>query len=115
MTMIKLLATATIALVAGWFVEAARADEAYVCEGGRIVYVKMGQLERLKREDPCIAQYYGLPAPGASTTQSAAAGSPHLKPSTSTQESSSSAASAAAGGLRVINAAESGRWFRPRQ
>jgi hypothetical protein len=39
---------------------AARADEAYVCDGGRIVYVKPGQLEHLKRTDPCIAGYYGL-------------------------------------------------------
>lgn len=36
------------------------ADEAYVCDGGRLVYVKLGELEHLKRTDPCIAGYYGL-------------------------------------------------------
>lgn len=39
---------------------AALADEAYVCEGGRIVYVAFGDLERLKRTDACIAAHYGL-------------------------------------------------------
>ena len=38
----------------------ARADEAYVCDAGRIVYVKPGELEALKRTDTCIAGYYGL-------------------------------------------------------
>lgn len=36
------------------------ADEAFLCEGGRIVYVKFGDLERLKRTDACIAGYFGL-------------------------------------------------------
>ena len=38
----------------------AAADEAYICDAGRIVYVKPGQLESLKRTDACIAGYYGL-------------------------------------------------------
>lgn len=37
----------------------ASADEAYVCEGGRVAYVRFGQLEAMKRKDPCIAAYYG--------------------------------------------------------
>lgn len=41
-------------------VEAARADEAYLCDGGRIVKVPFGKLEELKRTDACIAAYYGL-------------------------------------------------------
>lgn len=41
-------------------VEAVRADEAYLCEGGRIVKVAPGKLEELKRTDPCIGAYYGL-------------------------------------------------------
>lgn len=41
-------------------VEAVRADEAYLCEDGRIVKVAPGQLEALKRTDACIAAYYGL-------------------------------------------------------
>lgn len=39
--------------------EAAHADDAYVCEGGRIAYVRFGDLEAMKRRDPCIAAYYG--------------------------------------------------------
>ena len=41
-------------------VEAVRADEAYLCDAGRIVRVAPGKLEDLKRTDPCIAGYYGL-------------------------------------------------------
>lgn len=35
------------------------ADEAYVCDGGRVAYVRFGELEAMKRKDPCIAAYYG--------------------------------------------------------
>ena len=42
------------------FAAPARADEAYVCDAGRIVYVKPGELEGLKHTDACIAGYYGL-------------------------------------------------------
>ncbi len=41
-------------------VEAVRADEAYLCEDGRIVKVPLGKLEEMKRTDACIAAYYGL-------------------------------------------------------
>jgi hypothetical protein len=50
------MAVLTLTLTAG----PAVADEAYVCDAGRIVYVKPGELEHLKRTDPCIAGYYGL-------------------------------------------------------
>ena len=43
----------------------ARADEAYVCDTGRVVYVKMGELEAMKHSDPCIASYYGITLPPA--------------------------------------------------
>jgi hypothetical protein len=49
---------AAIALAAGAWAETARAEEAYICDAGRVVYVKPGQLETLKREDPCIAKYF---------------------------------------------------------
>lgn len=38
----------------------AKADEAYVCEGGRIVTVRLGELDVMKRKDPCIAAYFGV-------------------------------------------------------
>lgn len=37
--------------------EVARADDAYVCEGGRIAFVRHGDLERVALTDPCIAAY----------------------------------------------------------
>lgn len=37
---------------------AAMADEAYVCEGSRVVYVRFGELEAKKKSDPCIAAHY---------------------------------------------------------
>lgn len=36
----------------------ATADEAYVCEGGRVVYVRFGELESMKKSDACIAAHY---------------------------------------------------------
>jgi hypothetical protein len=41
-------------------VEAVRADEAFLCEGGRIVKVPAGSLESMKQTDPCIAAHFGL-------------------------------------------------------
>lgn len=40
-------------------IEAARADEAFLCEGGRIVKVPAGRLEAMKQTDPCIASHFG--------------------------------------------------------
>jgi hypothetical protein len=79
-------------------VEAVRADEAYLCDGGRIVKVPLGKLEEMKRTDACIAAFYGLkvvsptrletgtinpPAPVASatTTQQTAISVPRDGPS----------------------------------
>jgi hypothetical protein len=81
-------------------VETVRADEAYLCYGGRIVKVPFGKLEELKRTDACIAAYYGLkfvpatrletgaitpPAPvvSATTTQTAIGHPPGGPPSES--------------------------------
>lgn len=51
--------------------EPLRAEEVYLCDGGRLVRVKPGELEALKQSDACIAKYYGLeisaPAPVAPT------------------------------------------------
>lgn len=52
-------------LVGSPFHGEAVADEAYVCEGGRVAYVRFGELEAMKRQDPCIAAYYGEVAEGA--------------------------------------------------
>ena len=36
----------------------ALADDAYVCDGGRLVYARPETLEKLKATDPCVAQYH---------------------------------------------------------
>lgn len=52
---------------------AARADEAYVCDAGRVVYVKPGELEAMKHSDACIAGYYGITLPPAGAIPAAGA------------------------------------------
>ncbi len=59
MSIVKGCIIAAVALAAGAWVEAARADEAYICERGRVVYVKPGELETMKLQDPCVAGYFG--------------------------------------------------------
>lgn len=51
----------------------AKADDAYVCDSGRIVYVKLGSLEQMKRTDPCIAAHYGIELNPAKTLAEPAA------------------------------------------
>ncbi|MFX4412571.1 hypothetical protein ABTA43_20190, partial [Acinetobacter baumannii] len=62
------------------FIATARADDAYVCDGGRLVYARPETLDKLKQTDPCIMQYYGLkppqPAATASVTPIVAAAAP---------------------------------------
>jgi hypothetical protein len=129
MTFLKIISTALLALVAGLFVETARADEAYVCDGGRIVYVKFGELERMKRQDPCIAAYYGMtvagtqapagdivrvPAPvpaSRGATSTAAAGAKSTAPGTTVASGDTGEPSR----LKIINGGESGRWFFSRR
>ncbi|MEQ1696788.1 MAG: hypothetical protein ABL901_13195 [Hyphomicrobiaceae bacterium] len=36
----------------------AYADDAYVCDGGRLVYARPETLEKLKQTDPCIQLFY---------------------------------------------------------
>lgn len=63
----------------------AQADEAYVCEGGRVVTVRLGELDVLKRKDPCIAAYYGIALDAETIAAATDAGMPPLpgrKPAT---------------------------------
>jgi hypothetical protein len=55
----SLLYLSVFAVVAVVFTPNARADDAYVCDGGRLVYARPETLEKLKLTDPCIAKYYG--------------------------------------------------------
>jgi hypothetical protein len=52
------LAGWTIATPGGW----ALADDAYVCDGGRLVYARPETLEKLKQTDPCVAGYFKFQA-----------------------------------------------------
>jgi len=83
MTIIKGCIIAAIALAAGAWVESARADEAYVCDAGRVVYVKPGELETKKLQDPCIARYFETAPtakPAAKAPQQAEATPPAVQP-----------------------------------
>lgn len=56
----QLALSALIVVVASVVPVSAWADEAYICEGGRIQYVRVDELAAMKLTDPCIAGYYGL-------------------------------------------------------
>lgn len=54
----SLLYFSALAGVGCVFTPLAYADDAYVCDGGRLVYARPETLEKLKQTDPCIASYY---------------------------------------------------------
>ena len=58
-----LIALGTAILVATALAQATVAEESYICEDGRVVTVRFGELEKLSRTDTCIAKY--LAARGA--------------------------------------------------
>ena len=57
---IRMLSVSILALSAGAMLEAARANQFFVCEDGRTVEVARGELEAAKREIPCVAKHFGL-------------------------------------------------------
>lgn len=60
MRVLLVLSIAGAALVAGAIAERAKAEQAFLCDGGRIVYARgAAELERLKATDPCVAGYFG--------------------------------------------------------
>ena len=50
----------TLGFTAGLVPSLASADDAYVCDGGRMVYARPETLEKLKATDPCVARYHSL-------------------------------------------------------
>lgn len=56
----RILAGSVVALGLGLASEAARADETFICGDGRMLQVALGDLQRLKRQDPCVAAHYGI-------------------------------------------------------
>ena len=90
----------------------ARADEAYVCDAGRVVYVKPGELEAMKRTDACIARYFGIeistppaqPTISKSETVAPAASAPAVKLKTLDEFSSDARASGKAANVKFAEA-----------
>lgn len=56
----RILIVSLAALAAGSLVDYARAEVGYVCDGNVVVMVAPGELERLKRENACVASHFGL-------------------------------------------------------
>lgn len=118
MSILKGCIIAALALAAGAVVERAHADEAYVCDGGRIVYVKPGELELKKQQDACIAGYFdNVPSVQRSGTQKADTGP---RAANAVVEASPATAQPAlehsnTRNVRIINAAPGADpWFRRR-
>ncbi len=53
-------AVAAVAAMSLLPINMAIADEAFVCGDGSVVNVKSGDLEIVKRTNPCVARYFGL-------------------------------------------------------
>lgn len=66
---------------------AVQAAEGFLCDGGKIVYVKVADLERMKRTHPCIARYFGVTVESAAVeavaqpAASSRSAKPHEAPS----------------------------------
>lgn len=123
MSVFKGCIIAALALAAGAWVEKAHADEAFVCDAGRIVYVKPGELEAKKLQDPCIASYFEtVPSakPSAATAARQSVGDAAPTPTTSvTAKSHVAERSEPVSDYRnvhIINAAPGAEaWFKHRR
>lgn len=60
MRMLMVLSIAGLSLAAGALVERVKAEQAFLCDGGRIVYGRGAEVEKLKLTDPCVAGYFGI-------------------------------------------------------
>lgn len=54
--------------------DTANAADAFLCDGGRVVYVELADLERMKRTDACIAGYFGIAIDQPDAAPAASAG-----------------------------------------
>lgn len=80
MRIIAVLSIAAFALTAGAIVERAKAEQAFLCDGGRIVYAHgAAELERLKASDACVAGYFGQSTLRASGRAETGTGTPTLR------------------------------------
>jgi len=56
----RFCAISVLALCAGSFIEEARSEQLFVCDGGKAMRIAADQPELAKRTNPCVAQHYGL-------------------------------------------------------
>jgi hypothetical protein len=56
---VKVFAASLLALLFGSLIETARADQSFMCDDGTLVQVAAQDLERMKRENACVAKYFG--------------------------------------------------------
>jgi hypothetical protein len=56
---VRVFAASLLALLVGSLIEKAHADQSFLCDGGKLVQVAAGDLERMKRENACVAKYFG--------------------------------------------------------
>lgn len=57
---LRILTGSVIALGLGFAAESAHAAQTFLCEDGRVLQVKLHDIERMKREVPCVAAAFGL-------------------------------------------------------
>ena len=113
----RIFALSLIALLAGSLVETARADQSFICDDGKLIQVKANDLERMKRENACVAKHFG----GLARTRNVPL--PTRKPQTGLirMRRAEPAKDATTGPVnyrmvRIINAAEGGpKWFHHRR
>jgi hypothetical protein len=58
--LLRILAGSAVALGLGVMTEGAHAGQTFMCTDGRLLQVKLADLERMKRQEPCVAAYYGI-------------------------------------------------------
>ncbi len=117
MLIIRGCMAAVMALALGAWAERARADEAFVCEDGRVVNVRRGELEVMKRKEPCIMRYFDVdtatPVKAAiAVARQSNVAAPVVKPAA--PEAVAPEPTRDYRNVRIINAgAGSAGWFRP--
>lgn len=66
---VRIFAASVMALLAGSLVERARADQAFICDDGSLIQVKPADIERMRRENACVAKYLGPARETTPTTE----------------------------------------------
>jgi hypothetical protein len=103
--MSKLLVALVVVVGSGASMSAspARADDAYVCDDGRLVYARPETIDKLKATDPCIARYFtATPPPIAAAPVAKAVGA--AKPAAPQAGVSPAAAAPAQVGAKIGSA-----------